>query len=883
MKDLKKIENKWQKEWKKSKIFEAEPDKRKKFFTSLVIAYPSGDLHIGHARTFTRSDIIARFKRMQGYNVLCTTGFHATGNRAVVLAKRIANKDKNTIKTLKDLYSLSDKEIKGFANKPEKVVRFFMEKGTETLNLGGFALDWRRRFISIDPHFSKFIDWQFRTLKKKGYVSKGSHPVIFCPKCDSPITQSDRDEGENAIVSEISLWKYKLDNGVILPAATLRPETIFAITNVFLHPDAKYVLVKVGKESWIVSDAAAKKLKQQRPNLEILDEIDPINVIGQKVSNPVTNDKMLVLPGPFINPDATTGVVASEPSDAPDDHIALEELKKSSQLARYNLTAKDIEKIKYKSLIKLEGYGDFPAVDICKQMKITSLSDEDKLLEAKKTIYKLQFHKGVMKKISGKFAGMSVSDAIEAVKKEYKNKLDVMYEPSERVTCKCGAECYIKLLQDQWFINYGNKKWKSQVKKYLKEMNVYPEFWRQAFEAALDWVSDKACVRKSGLGTPLPWDKEWVIETLSDSTIYMVFFIIDKFIKPNKIKAEQLNDDFFNYVLLGRGNCKTVPKKVLNNIKKDFNYWYPLDWRNSAKDLLNNHLLYFIYNHIAIFPKKNWPKTISVNGYVNLEGEKMSKSKGKATTFRTAIQTYGADVTRTVSVISTSPEQDSDWRDEDAENMVKWRNKFYELINRLAKTKKFVKENNSDKWLLSRSMSTIDIVTQNLEKLESRDAAQYCLYQMMSDFRWYLRRNNNQVSKTAKKIATDWVKLIAVYMPHISEELWKDLGQKGFISNASWPKVDKKKIDKKAEESELRIQKSLDDVQHILKIIGKKPKEIYLYVVPNELKLYKESEDFFSKEFSARVHIYAVNDKNKYDPEKKSSKAKPGKPGIYIE
>lgn len=883
-----KLEKKWRKKWENANLFQANLSKEKKFFTSLVVAYPSGDLHIGHARTFTRSDIIARLKNMQGYNTLCCTGFHATGNRALVMAKKIAEGDEQTIKILKDLYDLSEKQIKKFANKPTEIVQFFMKKGIETLKLGGFALDWRRKFLTTDPHFSKFIEWQFKTLRKKGYISKGSHPVIYCPNCQSPITQSDRDEGENAIIKEISIWKYKLDNGIILPCATLRPETIFAITNVFLHPRSKYVLIKVGEENWIVSDEAAKKLRNQKPEVEIIDEVDPINIIGRKVENPVTKEKLWVLPGSFIDPEATTGVVASEPSDAPDDHIALEELKKDpSKLQRYNLTKEDIEDINYKSLIKVKGFGEYPAVELCEKMNISSL-DNDKLPKAKKEIYKKQFHKGVMKELAGEFEGMKVSKAIEEVKEKYSDELGVMYEPSEKVICKCGAECYVKLLQNQWFINYGDEKWKDKVRKHLEKMDIYPEFWRQSFNSALEWIDDKACARKSGLGTPLPWNKEWVIETLSDSTIYMAYYIISKYVTQGKIKPEQLVPEFFDYIFLDKGNADSaakkteLPKKLIEKIRKEFDYWYPVNWRNSAKDLLNNHLIYYIYNHIALFPKKYWPETISVNGYVNLEGEKMSKSKGRATTFRTAIKTFGADVVRAVMTTSASPEQDSDWREEDAENMANWKRKFSNLITKIANTKKFSEENNADKWLLSRAMKTIKESTENLEELQTREAAQYCFYRMMSDFKWYLRRNSGQISKTAKKVAKSWVKMISVYMPHITEELWKELGEKGFIYNAEWPKFDKSKVDEESEERESTIQQSLDDIQHILKIIDKKPEKIYLYAIPKEVELYKEAEDLFSKEFGAEVNVYAVNEKGKYDPENKSEKAKPGKPGIYV-
>ncbi len=899
--DIHKIEQKWQKAWYKNKVFEAEPDKRKKFFTSLVIAYPSGELHLGHTRTFARSDIIARYMRMRGYNVACSTGFHATGNRAVVMAKHIANKDEKTWNIMSKDYGLSDLQIKQFANNPKKIVEFFSEKGTETLKRGGFGIDWRRRFISIEDHFQKFIEWQFNTLKDKGFVTKGTHPVIFCPSCDSPITQADRDSGEDAIVQDFSIWKYPMNDGLILPAATLRPETIFAITNMFINPDADYVIARVGEEKWVLSKAAAELMMKQRTDVWILDEILPEKLIGKKFSNPVTGEKLMILPGTFVDPANTTGVVASEPSDAPDDHIALVELRNmKSYLARFGIKPDDIANIKYKSLIKVPGYGDFPAVEICNKMGIKSLEDP-KLNMAKKDIYKLQYHQGEMKKIAGEFAGLPVPKAIEAVKKKYKGGMDKIYVPSENVTCKCGTECYVKLLQDQWFLKYGDEKWKSQVRQQLKVMPILPEYWRPMFEAALEWTDDKACARKSGLGTTLPWDPEWVIETLSDSTIYMAFYVISKYIKSNKIKPEQMTKGFFDYILLGKGTGRDskIPTKLLKQIRSDFEYWYPVDWRNSAKDLVSNHLLYYIYNHIAIFPKKFWPETISINGYVNLEGEKMSKSKGRLITFNTAIDQFGADVVRTVSVTTANPEQDSNFRVKDAENMLRWLGRFYEIVTTVAKaqakqslagTRKtsFARSKASsettilDKWLLSRTMKAIEQTTKGLDVLNTREASQACFYQMMSDFRWYMRRSQT-ISETAKQAASIWVRLIAPYMPHIAEELWSTLGEKGFVATANWPKYSKANINLPSEHKQAAIQKFMEDIRNIMEIVKTKPKKICVYLVPPDIDTYKPAEDFLSKEFKADVQIFAVNDPKIYDPQKKATKAKMGKPGIFLE
>ena len=126
--NFKKVEKKWQKKWEVDKVFEADVDKREKFFCSHPYAYPSGDLHIGHARTFTRGDIIARFKRMQKFNTLFPMGFHLTGNRSIILAKRVKEKDPKTLKILKNLYKENDgyftvREIKLYLDAHPEVYR----------------------------------------------------------------------------------------------------------------------------------------------------------------------------------------------------------------------------------------------------------------------------------------------------------------------------------------------------------------------------------------------------------------------------------------------------------------------------------------------------------------------------------------------------------------------------------------------------------------------------------------------------------------------------------------------------------------------------------------------------------------------------------------
>ena len=115
-------------------------------------------------------------------------------------------------------------------------------------------------------------------------------------------------------------------------------------------------------------------------------------------------------------------------------------------------------------------------------------------------------------------------------------------------------------------------------------MNIVPGEVKQNFEYFIDWLSDWACTRRVGLGTKLPWDKNWLIEPLSDSTIYMAYYTMAHHLR--EIDPEKLNDEFFNNIFYG--SCES--DEVIKKIRDEYNYWYPGDWRLSAKDLIGNHL-----------------------------------------------------------------------------------------------------------------------------------------------------------------------------------------------------------------------------------------------------------------------------------------------------
>ena len=263
-------------------------------------------------------------------------------------------------------------------------------------------------------------------------------------------------------------------------------------------------------------------------------------------------------------------------------------------------------------------------------------------------------HGGVLKESCGPYAGKSVREAKDILIKDFKEMgvADSMYDLSEPVVCRCMTSCIVKILSDQWFLNYSDAAWKAKAKEVVAQMNVYPDSAKPWFNTVIDWLREWACARTTGFGTPLPWGKGWIIETLSDSTVYMAFYTVNKHIKQYGIKAESLTPEVFDYIFYGKGNLVDLSKAVgiqthlLDAMRAEFLYWYPFDLRNSAKELVPNHLSFCIFHHAALFPPEHWPKGIGVNGMLMVEGQGMHKSKGNFITMKGAVEKYGADATR---------------------------------------------------------------------------------------------------------------------------------------------------------------------------------------------------------------------------------------------
>jgi leucyl-tRNA synthetase len=844
------MEKKWQEKWASAGLFDVDPNSMDKVFITCAFPYPSGAMHIGHGRTYTVPDVYARFKRMQGYNVLFPMAWHVTGAPVIGIAKRIQERDPWTLDLYEKVHKVPKEDIDKLSD-PEFIVKYFSSQYHDVMVNMGYSIDWRREFRTTDATYKKFVEWQFNKLNSMDLVKKGKHPVKYCPKCDNPVGDHDLLEGESASINELTLIKFEID-GKFLTPATFRPETIYGVSNLWLNPDVKYINVNNNGESWIISEKSYNNLSNQIKDLKIIEEIDPKTLIGKSVKNPVTGENHPILPASFVDPDFGTGVVFSVPAHAPADYIALQDLRNNTELLNaYNLND-IVDNIKILNVIELKDYGEIPAKEIIEKNKVKNQNDPN-LEEATNQLYKIEHSKGIMNSNIPVYAGEKVAIARDKIKVDMidKSLADIMHDFSEHpVVCRCGANVVVKIMDDQWFLRYSDEDWKEKARECLANENIIPNEIRSNLSYYIGWLEDWACSRRIGLGTKLPWDKQWLIEPLSDSTIYMAYYTIAKYFKD--LDINDLNDGFFDFVFLGK-NSDSIDIKHLSKIRDEFNYWYPLDYRLSGKDLVGNHLTFHMFHHSAIFKKNQWPKGMVVFGMGLLEGRKMSSSKGNVVLLSDAINEYGADVVRLFLTSSAEPWQDFDWREKEVKGIKRRLEWFVEFADKIKSIKgssinlndiKQVKlEKKIDLWMISQLNLRLKDATAALEVFQTRKALQDSLFLLKKDIDHYLYRVKNRISNEDGNIVSGdeaiiyvlssvfktWIKILTPFAPHTCEELWQTHAGVGFISNEKWPKYQDDLISAEITKSEEIVENLIKDILQIKKMINKDVAKIHIY------------------------------------------------------
>jgi leucyl-tRNA synthetase len=748
-------------------------------------------------------------------------------------------------------------EIPEFAD-PIYWLKYFPPIGVDHMKRFGSGVDWRRAFIttSVNGYYDAFIRWQFNVLREKGKVLFGKRNNVYSIVDGQVCADHDRSEGEGVGPQEYVLIKLKVlapehgqerhgkmekllkrvedegKKGVYLVPATLRPETMYGQTNCFVLPTGEYgaYYIDATDEVFIMSARSARGLSCQAYDaandvyftkefgkITCLETFLGDELLGLPLKAPnATYDKVYTLPLLTISMGKGTGVVTSVPSDAPDDYVALKALKdKPDFAAKYGITPDMVDPFDVKPIISIEGYGDASAVFMCEKLNITSPNDKAKLAQAKDETYLKGFTMGVM--TVGPHAGKKVSEAKPLIKDEMiaAGQAHLYFEPESKVVSRTNDECVVAST-DQWYLAYGEESWCSAVKNHVldsEKFNAYDSASLEKYEATLDWLKEWACTRQFGLGTFLPWDKQWVIESLSDSTIYMAYYTIAHYLQgennlygegnsPEGIKVEDLTDDVFNYIYRKGAPLpanSAIPSETLTKMRDEFRYWYPMDLRVSAKDLIPNHLTMALYNHAAIWDDEPelWPCGYYTNGHIMVDAEKMSKSKGNFLMMLETINKYSADATRFACADAGDTLDDANFsRDTANAAIVSLCNESNWIKEILLETDKSTLRsgddmNFMDKVLDNETNRLIKATEDCFEAMQFREGLQKGWFEMMIAKNQYKSWCQDSGIAMHEGLVRKWAEslliLICPICPHWSETMWKDLGKEGLAVKAPWP------------------------------------------------------------------------------------------------
>jgi leucyl-tRNA synthetase len=509
-------------------------------------------------------------------------------------------------------------------------------------------------------------------------------------------------------------------------------------------------------------------------------------------------------------------VVMCVPSDSPDDYINYVQLASKPEY-RAKLKLKDEWVIPFPPVpiltIPDSEMGDFSARYMVEKLKVQGPKDAEKLEECKKECYSQGFYKGVM--TMGPFKGKKVAEAKVLMQKLLcdSDQAFSYREPMKEVISRSGDVCVVALC-DQWYIEYGKEEWKAAVQEHLERtLNCYFKGIRHGFEETLNWLADWPCSRTFGLGTVLPFNKrDMLIDSLSDSTIYMAYYTVAQFFhaaadgslnldgtKPNKygIEPHMVSDRTWDFIFQGAGCAEStgLPGWIADRMRREFKYWYPVDLRVSGKDLIQNHLTMFLYNHAAIWPTESqlWPRSIYCNGHVLVDNEKMSKSKGNFLTLRDALRMYGADATRLAIADAGDSLDDANFVTESAKGFaLKLANFIQVSTERMAKADGY----RTGPYTLFDEIfnNAIDATMRSADKffagMAFRSAMQTVFFESAKDDSFYTLGcgSDGPHRDLVRRYIEVTTLLLAPFVPHAAEHLWTTvLGHATSVMSATLP------------------------------------------------------------------------------------------------
>jgi leucyl-tRNA synthetase len=838
--DVRRAEH-WQEAWDRAGLSTGRRDPARAKFYALV-AYPgsSGFLHVGHLRSYAYADALHRFHRALGESVLLPFGLHASGLPAVTFAQRVKERDATAVRNLEA--AGVPPAVWPALEDPIAAARFLGDEYRRALRRLGVLFDEATYVTTVDEDYQRFVAWQIRTLAAAGKVVRGTYFASVCPVC-GPVavdpSETDLSSGGDAEVVRFVTIPFRMDDGRTLLAATLRPETVYGVTNLWLAPSEELVVWHHGSEEFLVARGGAERLVEQHGG-RLGRSHASSELVGRLARVPFTERRVPVLASDLVDPAVGTGVVMSVPAHAPADAAALRELPE--EMRRGLGTPPELLEIPAGVALTaseqalLDGEGT-PAERALRATGAHRRSDVSAVEEATERLYRLEFVRGRM--TIAPLLGVPVRDARDQVASRLREAGDSfeLQEFSKPVICRNGHAVIIRKVEDQWYLHYGDAGWKARTIEASRSIVTWPAEYARELPGILEWFGDRPCARKGRwLGTPLPIDPTWIVEPIADSTIYMAYFLVRRFVRDGRLRPEQLTDALFDFVFRGLGPGEpSVNPALSEQIRTEFLYWYPLDINIGGHEHKSVHFPAFLYTHEALLAPELRPRGIFVNGWITgAAGEKLSKKEvsltgGRFPTIDRALEQWGADALRLWYTTSAAPSSDIEWSSDGVES----------ARERLDDVERLLRESRGsgrgdpelDAWLDSMMHRLLARVRESLAASELRPAAEEVFVGLPSLLRRFYARGGAPCDSTAR-LARAWTVMIAPFSPHLAEEVGE--GQfTGLVATQPFPTVEEFPLSATAEVREEYLRGVEEDLRAVLRPAQDRPEGI-----PDEVVFY---------------------------------------------
>ncbi len=818
--DFKEIEKKWQANWESEKVFEVtEDDSKDKCYVLEMFPYPSGS----------------------GLHVGHAFNF-TIGD---IYARYQRAKGKNVLYPMGfDALGLpAENAAIRNGTHPKEYTKKSTDYFRNQMKKLGFSYDWSREVNTTHPNYYKWDQWIFLKMLEKGLAYKKKSSVNWCPKCETVLANEQVHNGK---------CEYHSDTDVELKNIE---QWFLKITNY-----ADELLDNIDDLNWPHRTKAMQKNWIGRSE-------------GVEIDFEIEGKKWPVF---TTRPDTIYGVTFMVVSA---QHPELMNLVKEEQKSEVEKFLKKIKSVSEKEMEDLEKEGVF-----------TGSYAVNPITQEKVPVYAGNFV--VADYGSGMVMAVPAHDQRDfEFAKKYSIKIKVVINPVEyELNSEKMARAFTgrgKITNSEKFNGWDNEDAIDEMIGFLEEKKV----GKRSVQFKLrDWLIS----RQRYWGTPIPvvYCKNCGIVPVPENELPVELPEKVEFGKGNPLTT---NEDWINTSCPkcgaeGKRETDTMdtfansswyflrycdPRNDKEIFSKDkVNYWMPIDTYIGGKEHATMHLIYFRFytkflRDIGLLEFDEPAKSLFHQGILHGEdGFKMSKTRGNVVDPLDTIENYGADSLRLFLVSTASPDSDFNWSDKELQGIYKFVNKVWDFFQE-------IKLGKSSAKLESKLNKTIKELGEDIENFKY-NLAVIKLRQLFSSF--------ESESEIAKKDVEKFLKLFAIFCPHISEEIWSNLGNGEMIGLLKWPEVDESKINEKFEQEEKAFERTISDINNLLNLMKEKGREIndvYIYTIPPELEIYNEEK--LSKRFGVNVKIFASNDKDKYDPEGKAGKAKPGKPGIYLE